>query len=376
MCPEHAAAIDDAGNVSAYSAELLRRWKSEQFEEYEKLKQGWILNDEQAKEALAASFLVADVVVQDSTLHLGGEGGGAPSAGGGGGGAIGRNSRGGQGGPGGGQRIDDGEFTLPLTDVSRPIGEEIKDLSLPFPPGAGGGGAGAIGDDAKGGDGGGGGDQVSGTYDAEALREAGWDGRIEYKVAKGAAGAHLPGQHGMRGEDSVIQFRGKNGVILKEIRVAGGVPARAASSYLPEGVEEISADDIENGFRITSLMVAGSVEIRDGGLSISSGGWSRCTVPQIPSDAIFNVACVANWDAFDGAAPRGIFLSLLHPNGHEVACQAVHIPTDGLQDGIRCWATQLGAVVDADGIWTVQARSGGFLLSRLAVRVVQTPKQV
>jgi hypothetical protein len=376
LCTEHAAAIDDSTNWKAYPADLLRGWKTEQFEEYDKLKQGWNLDGGQIQEALRASFPDA-IIVTESTLHLGGGGGNAPGAGGGGGGAIGRNARGGQGGPGGGSRNDDGEFTLPLTkDASRPLMISEDDLKrlVSYHPGAGGAGACAIGDNARAGDGGGGGEQIIGRIDIEALKKAGLD-RIECEVGASVAGAHLPGQHGLRGADTIVNFRAKDGTILKTISAAGGAPARSASSYLPEGAIEISSNDIDNGFRITTLMAADNAEIREGLLSISGGGWSKFRVERLPTDAIWQVVCVAKWGVIEASAPRGVFLSLLDPSGYELACQALFIPAEGMQHGDRYWTTKIGAVLNAEGLWTLQVHSGGYLLSRITVNVELAPQK-
>ena len=135
MCVEHANAIDERSTLSVYPVERLSEWKAKQIEEYDQLKQGWTINSEMAKGAIQASFSNVGVVVSDSTVHLGGEGGKAPGAGGGGGGAMGYGATGGTGGPG-------GEINLHGTP-----GEA---------PGAGGGGASAVGDAAVAGEGGGG----------------------------------------------------------------------------------------------------------------------------------------------------------------------------------------------------------------------------
>src|SRR5262249_39991458 len=152
MCVEHANTIDEPTSLASYPVELLHAWKAKQLEEYDRIKQGWALNSEMAGRAIEASFSNAAIVIKDSTVHLGGEGGKAPGAGGGGGGAIGRAARAGRGGPGGGHRIDRGEYTLPWTeDQSMPPFLDLPLLQAAgsqFYPGAGGGGAGRIGDDA------------------------------------------------------------------------------------------------------------------------------------------------------------------------------------------------------------------------------------
>ncbi len=160
MCVTHASKIDNPATLSAYPAERLREWKAKQLEEHDRLKRGWMINTEMAREAIPASFSNAEMVINHSVVNVTGEGGKAPGAGGGGGGAIGRGARGGRGGDGGGHRIDGGEYTLPWTeDASRLhlIKQQLQRVGLDpeFNPGAGGGGAGAIGDGATAADGGG-----------------------------------------------------------------------------------------------------------------------------------------------------------------------------------------------------------------------------
>jgi hypothetical protein len=374
MCVEHASLVDEQATLSSHSAERLQEWKAQQLEEYDRLKQGWELDTNMAREAIDASFSNVEVVITQSTVNLSGEGGRAPCAGGGGGGAIGRNSRGGRGGDGGGHRIDEGEFTLPwVEDASRPrLMEVLRQPGFPpdFNPGAGGGGAGAVGDGSIGGDGGGGGERVSAQIDIAKLREAGLD-RIEYVVGKGGLGSRLPGQLGEKGEDTAVNFIAKDGTILKTIRAAGGA---ATSRRLPEGAVELSLGDIDNGFRVTTLMPVNAAEVRDGLLFVLGGGWKIFRVPHVPVDATWIVVCTARWRALEGMAPRAIFLSLIHPAGHEVSCQTLPcpIPPEAIQDGDCHWIAAIGAAFDTLGQWTLRAHSGGFLLAEVNV-VVQFP---
>ena len=115
MCLEHASAIDDPALEDNFPAELLREWKKEQLEEFEKLAQSWALSADMADEVIRASSAL-EANFSNSTIQLGGEGGRAPGAGGGGGGAIGPNARGGRGGDGGGHCIDEGAYTRPHTE--------------------------------------------------------------------------------------------------------------------------------------------------------------------------------------------------------------------------------------------------------------------
>ena len=124
LCIEHAYEVDDEDRVSLYPKDLLLAWKAGQLAEFDRVREGWLLTDEEVKEVIRES-LAAEIIIQGETINLGGGGGQAPSAGGSGGSAIGRGARGGDGGPG-------GPVTINLGGQS---GEAA---------GAGGGGAGKI----------------------------------------------------------------------------------------------------------------------------------------------------------------------------------------------------------------------------------------
>jgi hypothetical protein len=98
LCLEHASEVDEPDRVKDFPSPLLLQWKANQLAEFDAIGQGWILSDEEAKEALQASSVISIV---NSDVQLGGEAGRAFGAGGGGGGAIGPNSRAGDGGDGG-----------------------------------------------------------------------------------------------------------------------------------------------------------------------------------------------------------------------------------------------------------------------------------
>ena len=271
------------------------------------------MDTEMAQEAIEASSSGAEVIIRDSTVSLGGGGGNAAGAGGGGGGVIGR---GGRGGAGGAHRIDRGEYSLPLTDdeatarlTDHPL--HRADVGSGGLSGAGGGGAGAIGDGAVAGDGGSGGEHVSARIDIAELRNQGLD-HIEFTVGEGGSGSRLPGQHGSGGEDTLLKFVARDGTLLKTIRARGGSGGDFGPSYLPDGVAELSADDINlRGFCITTFMPSNAVDVRDGLVFVLGGDWKGISVPTMPFDAVWPVVCTARWRSLQGAVARGIFLSLI-----------------------------------------------------------------
>jgi hypothetical protein len=293
-------------------------------------------------------------------IDLGGKGGAAPGAGGGGGGAIGRGAQGGRGGDGGGHRIDNGDYTRAM---SEDVPAEIELTELPESgannfPGAGGGGVGAVGDGAIGGNGGDGGERVSACIDAAELRRDGFH-HIEFTVGRGGA-------NGGHGEDTVVKFVTEDGRVLKSLHASGG---KAGGAKLPGDIIEITPEDIENKFRLTTLMVANSVEIRDGLFFLLGADWVNFTVPHLPFDAVWPVVCALRWNACQWIEPRGMFLSLIRPDGREVTRQALVIPMESAAGGCFRWVHSVNTNLDMEGIWCLQCHSGPYLLAQLEIPV-------
>jgi hypothetical protein len=368
MCLEHASAIDDPALEDDFPAELLLEWKAKQQHEFERLAQSWALSPEMAEEVIKSSSAL-EANFSNSTIHLGGEGGRGPGAGGGGGGAIGPNARGGQGGDGGDHRVDHGAYTRPHTEQT--IGTQLLLMpdNIDFKPGAGGGGGGAIGEEARGGDGGGGGEHVSALVDLVALKAAGLD-HVDVVVGKRGVGATLPGQHAPRAEDSIVRFVAKDGTVLKEIRACGGTGGKSAAGYLPDGLSELSIEDIRGGFRVTTLMPVSSMQLHDGLVFILGGGWVTFSLEKIPSSATWPILCVARWDTLEKDVPRGLYLSLMHPDGHEAACQTLTLSGEETRGSAYTWVRTIGAEFDVTGPWKLIVHSGGFLLAEYAVGIV------
>jgi hypothetical protein len=359
MCVEHAAVIDIPETLSTYPTERLRDWKQRQLAEHQRIQQGWILDTDMAREAIQASLSRPDVIVSHSTVELGGKGGNASGAGGGGGGAIGRGARGGRGGDGGDHRVDHGEYTVPRPDDAPRLDvKELARLGLDYVPGAGGAGARAMGNNARGGDGGSGGEHVSAAVDLAALRKDGFH-HIEYVVGKG-------GKARCDGEDSVVNFVTEDGRVLKTIRASGG---RGGGAVLPDGVVEVSPEDIQDHFRVTTIMIVNAAEIRDGLFFLLGADWERYTARDLPSEVTWTIVCTARWAPREWSAPRGLSLSLLGPDGQGAFRQTLVIPADaGPKGGFR-WAIQIRATLHIAGIWTVRLHSGKFLLANTDISV-------
>jgi hypothetical protein len=153
MCVEHASAIDDPKNLAAYNIEKLQILREHQLQDFDKIRQNWVLDGPMADEVLEASEQSFALSIANSTLELGGKGGAAPGAGGGGGAAIGPNACGGDGGAGGQHRVEDGKYAVPFSEWPQTLRPTDPTDIGNF--GAGGGGGSAVGEDARGGDGGG-----------------------------------------------------------------------------------------------------------------------------------------------------------------------------------------------------------------------------
>jgi hypothetical protein len=362
MCSAHASAIDDPKAVSAYPTPLLLQWKAAQIEDHRQMGKGWPLTNAMATNAITASFSNVAVAINNSTLKLGGEGGRSIGAAGGGGGAIGPDARAGDGGDGG--RITDLEGN-PLSGET--LEQFLTDIPMEPPPGAGGGGAGAVGPGAIGGDGGNGGDGLQATLDIEP------GDIVEVVVGESGKSSRLPGQHSTAGGDSVMTVKSADGKIKRIVRAKGG--AGSMSGKLPDDWFPASQADVEGGLQISTLLVANSVELRDGLLFVLGGGWSKFTLPTLPIDAIWNIVCAANWTKLSAGHTRGFHLCLSDPGGKEVSRLALELPAIATHETTWTWLRNLDVPLDREGVWQISVKSGEFILAELniAVTVSQIP---
>lgn len=357
MCLPHATQIDDRRTLDAYPAPDLLQWKAAQVAEHRNIAAGWQLTEQMAVQAAEASFSHVGVAINNSTLHLGGEGGRGPGAGGGGGGAVGAGARAGRGGNGG-RIIDDDGYPL--------MGDELESFARAMPgdpsrpPGSGGGGAPGV--DGIGGDGGDGGDGWQGTI-------TGLEPGAVFSVEIGEAGSapHLPGQHGAPGGDTVITITAADGTVKRVIRARGGEGAKAGA--LPEDWQVISNEDLSNGFQISTLILANAIESRDGLFFVLGAGWSEFFAPILPFDAIWPVLCVATWRSLSLGSIRGVQICLSDPSGIEVSRVAFSIPAEACNGTRFAWQGPIGAPLGKVGTWRISAHSGNLLLSEISVAV-------
>ncbi|MCS0495426.1 hypothetical protein NVS89_09980 [Ancylobacter sp. MQZ15Z-1] len=355
MCLPHASKIDSINNISLYQPSLLSEWKQQQIKKHRKAYMGWNLTQKMANEAIQASFPTTNITITNSPIQLGGEGGRAPGAGGGGGGAIGPGSRGGKGGKGG-----------KIQSHSRPLDIERNDntpaKSVPDPaPGSGGGGAGAIGPDSVGGDGGNGGDSSCGSFDVVP------GDRIEVVVGSAGRSGTLPGQHGGPGEDTTMRIYGPDGEIKDELRARGGMAGK--SGTLPDDWISISDTDIQNGFRISTLIAANHIDTRDGLLFISGGGWTIYYAPTIPFNTIWPIALTAKWTKLCSNHIRGLQISITNPRNIEVSRIAFPLRKEDTEINSFTWVFGIGAPLDCVGDWYIRVQSRERILSEISVNV-------
>lgn len=356
LCTRHASAIDDPRNVPNYPEATLLDWKKKQIDAHKAaVAGGWPLTEKMAEAVIQTSFPDFALSFNNSNIILGGEGGRAPGSGGGGGGAIGPGSRGGKGGKGG-----------DITNLSDDPDLVAKMLSFALdtagpPPGSGGAGAGAIGPSSIGGDGGNGGDILAGEIELEI------GDTIEIEVGAGGNAAQFPGQHGSDGSDSLLVHKSADGEVKRVLRAAGGKGATVGQ--LPSDWQTITKDDLENGFQISTLLLASAIEVRDGLAYILGGGWSKFTVPTLPFQTSWGCLLIANWIELERSNTRGLQIHLANPSGIEVSCTPLELPSTTEKLDSFKWLVNLPVYLDQQGRWRITATSGELCLAEIACDV-------
>lgn len=336
LCIEHAYEIDEPGAGQIYTADTLTSWKRDQEASSD---DGFRLSDREA-ETVRTSMVFSP---SNSVFNLGGQGGRAPGAGGGGGGAIGNESRGGDGGKGGDiESIDVRVGELP-DRVRYQLAEWLPNLEVGDEgrfPGAGGGGEGASGDGAMAGHGGDGGRiGVGRMYIPESP-----DGSPLIMRVTVGQGGELPGEHGGK---TLLNFVTRNGQDMGSFELSGG-RARSGASRLPAGAVGIGYNDIDEGFRLEGLLLAGSCKVENGALTVSNAGWDYLPVKEFPTKVLVTWVCFLLPPKQPGG--NGFYISLLDSERDEISCRAVTFPSDAKQKRQFIYG-EIGAKCESSETW-------------------------
>ncbi|WP_147291559.1 hypothetical protein [Pandoraea pnomenusa] len=367
LCLEHAWEVDQPNRMDVFTPPVLRDWKAQQLADFDALgRQGWALTDDMAESALHTSISVAA-----AAISLGGEGGRAPGAGGGGGGAIGANARGGNGGPGGKITLEgfaDSAAAVPtLLDSGH---TRLNDGQDGPAHGAGGGGAGTIGENAVGGDGGGGGDRVIARIseeEMEALRAEGFE-RIDFVIPEGGRAAKYPGEHAEDGGETVLNFVTANGRVLRTIRASGGRGAQSTCE-IPAGSREITPADISAGFRVSAILPADVVYVRDGVCSLLGGGFTFSNVESIPVDISWILLLKLDFGASVDNMSLAMFVTVDDPYGREVLRLPVVAQREHEAEPGRVACVSLRFTARKSGPHAIRVLSGPFVLAQTSIEV-------
>jgi len=386
LCIEHANQIDV--QEDRFSPALLKTWKASQLDEFDKLRQGWALRNEDIADVMRPSS-----VTIHGNVQLGGRGGSAPGGGGGGGGAIGNGAIGGPGGDGGdvaylpvaslrripvpesddavrapivgadidvpatpfsaesqiGEReIDAAARTLPRHEISlgddneailREDGGNWASSALDGEPGmaSGAGGGGGGGDDVGGGPGGAG--APGGMF------RGGGGG--------GGGGSRRSGGGGGGGGDA----RGGG---------AGGDGAGAPPAWGDRTLRTAKPSDVENGL-CTSVFAADVIHSKNSLLYVLGCGWAFYPTA-IPGEVWWSIAALVSFTQLDDALTIGV--EIVDPDAVTVCLEEFVV-----------WRHQAGAVtrwhrhslmhfrVAVPGVWTVRLVSGDVVLSTHAIEI-------
>ncbi|MCA1393776.1 hypothetical protein I6F20_32685 [Bradyrhizobium sp. IC3123] len=269
--------------------------------------------------------------------HLGGLGGSAPGAGGGGGGAIGGNASGGHGGPGGDMILLDG--------------------SPGKAPGAGGGGAGTIGEDAIGGEGGGGGEYVKATFGPEELAGV---HHLQFHVGEGGKGGP--------GEDTIVNLCAEDGTVLRQIKAKGGKVG--APPYCPPPRRVPNQSDLDAGLRVTSMLAAEFIRVRDGLWTIVEGGWDWIQVTTVPFRQLLPIYVEIDTGTISPAGSNlELTLVILRPDGFLVTQQSQIITVEGGLIKRSRFVAGLELVGSQGGVWHVQVRAGLNVIADFPIEI-------
>lgn len=359
LCVEHALEVDQPNRTDAFSPAMLRDWKQKQLNEFDALgRQGWMLTPGMTAEVLKASE--EGITFNNSTLHLGGQGGKGPGAGGGGGGAVGDNAKAGEGGKGGDIRHEGSFNYRDLLDFVLPSGEF---------PGAGGGGAGAEGENAAGGGGGGGGEQIEAVFSTRELEDAYGPLTLQVSIGEGGRPGMHPGEHSGSGGDTKLEFVTADGKIVRSIVAKGGRRGDPGFAIPPEA-REVTSAEVAVGLNVSTFMAAHAVHLQNGLLYVLGGGINNYSFSSLPGD----VACLATVVVSMGQLPvlqiLTLFVVVNSPDGEEVF-RLPFTPVKGeaipVFNFIQLMPIQFQAKVA--GVYDLRVVSGEYEFARLHIDV-------
>ena len=269
------------------------------------------------------------------TFDLGGKGGLSPGAGGGGGGAIGDGATGGPGGPGGNVRLDGAPGAA---------------------PGAGGGGAGAVGEGALGGEGGEGGEIVHALVKLDPK-----DAPHHFSVTVGKGG-----ESGQPGGDSIVDIYNRHGDFLQRIFATGGRAGAAGfSGPRTTAINEESA----NSVRVTSVMAADVLHLREGLWNILAGGWDWITVSSVPTALTLTLLIEIDTGEAGPETHLDLMIIVKRPDGQMATQQQRRLQIEDVPVHRTRFAESLSFDCVQLGVWTVEIQLGTLTLRSFPIEL-------
>ena len=229
-------------------------------------------------------------------------------------------------------------------------------------PGAGGGGEGAVGPGSVGGGGGGGGDYIRVEVDREEfqrLKALGWD-HLDYRVGEG-------GKTGSVGEDTIVNFVTKDGKVLKSIVAKAGRPGVSPKTKA-EG-RDVTEDDLNKGFAISSILLAENAQLRDGLLYLLSAGWENYEFATIPFEANWPLALTIYTGDVDQHTIFAFAVTVADPKGFQVYEEEFSISRNPSAVSRPSLLIPLRFTGSVAGVWIIRVVSGRFVLASLPIEI-------
>ncbi|SUA82027.1 Uncharacterised protein [Pandoraea pnomenusa] len=193
----------------------------------------------------------------------------------------------------------------------------------------------------------------------EALRAEGFE-RIDFVIPEGGRAAKYPGEHAEDGGETVLNFVTANGRVLRTIRASGGRGAQSTCE-IPAGSREITPADISAGFRVSAILPADVVYVRDGVCSLLGGGFTFSNVESIPVDISWILLLKLDFGASVDNMSLAMFVTVDDPYGREVlrlpvVAQREHEAEPGRVAcvSLRFTARKSGPQRDSSTVWSIR----------------------